>query len=93
MTGPEDCSMQWCHEAGEHTEHRRYLLSLPVWHGAWLVGVNLVQPVGRPVRIEMTISPRHGAGVTLPLASEEARVLGEALHAATVELGGPRYRT
>lgn len=54
MSGRAEYPVPWCHKAGEHAEHHRYLFSLPVWRGAWVIGVNITQPTGREVRAEMT---------------------------------------
>lgn len=86
MTRRDECPVRWCHEAGDHAEHRRYLISLPVWRGAWVIGVNVTQPIGREARAEMTIMPRRDPGVTMLLVSGEARVIGDALRAASNDL-------
>lgn len=74
-----ECDVKWCNEVGEHAVHRRYLASLPAWRGAWLIGVNVVQPRGQSLGIELTIVTKRGEPAIIPLEPREAESVARAL--------------
>lgn len=82
MREPGPCHVSWCNEDGDHTVHRLYVASLPIWRGAWVVGVNLTQPRRQPLGVELTATSRRGNPVIIPLEPHEAERVGRALNQA-----------
>lgn len=79
MSAASACAVKWCNEDGEHAVHRQYVKSLPVWQGAWVVGVNVAQPSCRRLGIEFTATTRRGLPVIIPFEPGEAEHVGRAL--------------
>lgn len=79
MTAIGTCPIAWCNEAGEHPVHRQYIASEQAWHGAWFIGVNVVQAAEQPRSIELTVTTRRGTPAIIPLEPADAASIDQAL--------------
>lgn len=80
VAGQSDaCPASWCDETGEHSTHRRYVMSVPVAGGRWLVGVNVVtEPVKAVSKVELTVVGNGGTGAPM-LSPSQAQTVGKAI--------------
>lgn len=78
--------MGWCDEAGEHTQHRKYVGSRPVWAGKWLMGVNVIELSGRKRIVELTLTPKGDAPSVVLLQPDDAILVGQMLNKANKQV-------